>query len=267
MSSFRLTTINIYPLKSAKAVTLKHSQVQSQGLQYDRRWMLVDEHGQFISARKHPKLLQVYAEASVKGLHIRLPGKALVHIPLPTHTPTATVTLWGQQCHVLPAGTHYDRLFSDYLQHPCRVVTASPRHPRRIDPTYAQPTDQVSFADGFPLLLISENSLADLNHRLDTPVSMSHFRPNLVVTASQAFEEDQWRSIRINHVRFSLVKPCSRCIITTLDPESGQSQPQGEPLRTLKQYRQKDHQVFFGQNVIAHNPGKICVNDPIEILE
>jgi uncharacterized protein YcbX len=227
----------------------------------------VDTHGQFISARKQPQLLNIYAKASKAGLQVRFPDQSVIHIPSPIHTHTETVTLWNQQCQVLSAGRHYDDIFSDYLQHPCRLVTESSLHPRHVDPTYAQPTDQVSFADGFPLLLISENSLTDLNQRLDTPVSMSQFRPNLVVTANQPFEEDQWRTIRINTILFSLVKPCSRCIITTLDPNTGKSHQRGEPLRTLKQYRQKDNQIFFGQNVIAQNQGKICLNDPIEILE
>ena len=136
---------------------------------------------------------------------------------------------------------------------------------RQCDPVYAKPGEKTAFSDGFPYLLISQASLDDLNQRLDTAVEMKRFRPNLVIAGSQAFEEDNWKKIRIGDVSFRLVKPCSRCIIPSIDPQSGVKS--AEPLKTLSSYRKRDNKIFFGQNLIAEGSGILQTGMPVEVLE
>jgi uncharacterized protein YcbX len=139
---------------------------------------------------------------------------------------------------------------------------------RTVNPEYGQAGDQVSFADGFPLLLISEASLADLNSRLDAPVEMRRFRPNLVVDGNRPYAEDNWQRIRVGDVEFAGVKNCSRCVFTTIDPDSGVVHPDKEPLRTLSTYRRRPQGgVYFGQNLIPRSGGVIRVGDPVTVLE
>ena len=137
---------------------------------------------------------------------------------------------------------------------------------RIVDPEYADESDVVSFADGFPLLLISEASLDDLNGRLAHPVTMMHFRPNVVVSGCAAFDEDQWREVQIGEATFRLVKRCSRCILTTIDPQTGEKAKDGEPLRTLKTYRRDGTKVMFGQNLLVAEGGAVRVGDRVSVL-
>ncbi len=132
---------------------------------------------------------------------------------------------------------------------------------------YGKEDDRVAFADGFPLLLIGQASLDDLSHRVGRPLEMLRFRPNLVIEGSAAFAEDQWKRIRIGEVEFRLVKPCSRCILTTIDPQSGQRSDDREPLTTLKTYRQQGGDVLFGQNLVNDGVGRLEVGMPVTVLE
>mgnify|MGYP001828911861 CR=1 FL=1 len=136
---------------------------------------------------------------------------------------------------------------------------------RRVDPAFSRATDQVGFADGFPFLLISQASLDDLNRRLAQPVAMLRFRPNLVVAGCEAFAEDGWRRIRVGELEFRVAKPCSRCIIPTIDPSTGQRGV--EPLRTLNSYRRRGNKVYFGQNLVHESAGRLAVGMPVEVLE
>jgi uncharacterized protein YcbX len=137
---------------------------------------------------------------------------------------------------------------------------------RRLDLDYARPQDQTGFADGFPFLLISEASLADLNRRIGRTLPMQRFRPNLVVRGCAPYAEDHWRRIRIGGVGFRLVKPCSRCIIPSIDPATGERDG-SEPLATLSRYRQTGNKVYFGQNLIHDGPGRLAVGDRVVVLE
>jgi uncharacterized protein YcbX len=137
---------------------------------------------------------------------------------------------------------------------------------RQVDETYARPGDITSFSDGFPLLLISEASLQDLNSRLELPVPMRRFRPNLVISGCTPYAEDEWQRIRIGEIEFEVAKPCSRCIIPTIDTETAQRNPDREPLRTLATYRRRDNKVYFGQNLIHRGTGLLKVGDPLEII-
>lgn len=268
MADLRITEINIYPVKSTAAISLAESRVTPKGLALDRRWMLVDQEGQAITGREFPALTLVRSCANQQDLALTASGMPELRIPYECDADMLrAVVIWGDECTAIALGEDADRWFSQYLGYPCHLVQMSDAHPRQLDPDVAHPGDAVSFADGFPLLIISAASLEDLNRRLSAPVSMGHFRPNLVVNGCVAYAEDSWRQIRIGDVVFEGVKNCSRCVFTTIDPDTGMKHPRQEPLRTLGTYRRRvDGGVFFGQNFIPRGEGTVRLNDTVEIV-
>jgi uncharacterized protein len=265
-----LSAINIYPIKSCAGLPLTRATVEPMGLQHDRRWMAVRPDGSCMTGRELPALVRVRAVPGPSGLHLSAPGMPGLEVPLPpAGGPRLDVIVWEDTCSAARAHAEADRWFSEYLGQSARLVYVDEQMQRPVDPKYAAPEDRVGFADGFPLLLISEASLADLNQRLSQPVPMSRFRPNLVVEGCTAFAEDGWKRLRIGTVELAVVKPCARCIFTTVDPETARADPQKEPLRTLASYRRIPPKkgVMFGQNIIVRRPGEIRVGDAVEILE
>lgn len=265
----QVTGINIYPIKSTRPIALSESEVLPRGLPWDRRWMLVERDGRFITARQHPALAMIETALGMDTLNVSVAGRADLRIPLAEPAaPSVPVTVWKDRCEAVPVGPAADAWFSDYLGIACRLVRMTDQVVRRVNPDYGGPADQVSFADGFPLLLLSEASLHDLNRRLRTPVPMQRFRPNLVVDGEQPYGEDRWRRIRVGEVEFAGVKNCSRCIFTTIDPHTGVKDAAGEPLRTLASYRRREGGgVFFGQNLIPRSRGVIRLGDTVRVLE
>ena len=265
----KVTEINIYPIKSTRRIALPQSEVLPRGLPWDRRWMLVDAEGRFITARQYPTLALVQTDVKDDVVQVSAAGRSTLQLPLqPPDGQITSVTVWHDVCDAVLAGAEADAWFSDYLGLSCRLVQMSDELVRGVNPDYGQAGDEVSFADGFPLLLISQASLNDLNSRLQTPVSMRRFRPNLVVDGERAYQEDQWRRIRVGDVEFEGVKNCSRCVFTTIDPDTGVKHPDKEPLRTLGSYRRKPQGgVYFGQNLIPRSGGVIHVGDKVEILD
>ncbi|HHJ16001.1 MAG TPA: MOSC domain-containing protein [Gammaproteobacteria bacterium] len=264
----KVTEINIYPIKSTRRIALGKSEVLPRGLPWDRRWMLVDADGKFITGRQQPLLAVVDTRLSGEALQVSVADRPVLSLPLQApEAPTLPVTIWRDQCDAVAAGAEADAWFSDYLGTPCRLVRLTDNLVRGVDPEYSQPGDEVSFADGFPLLLASEASLADLNRRLDSPVQMRRFRPNLVVDGELPYAEDNWHRLRIGEVEFEGVKNCSRCVFTTIDPDTGLKHPGKEPLHTLAGYRRRPQGgVYFGQNLIPRSGGTIHVGDPVEIV-
>lgn len=262
-----LTEINIFPIKSTRRIALSESQVLARGLPGDRRWMLIDAERRFITARQHPRLVLVETRLDDTALHVSGPGMPPLQLPLAPAGERAEVEIWRDHCAAVFTGKAADDWFSAYLGLPVRLVQMTDDIRRPVDPDYGRPGDEVSFADGFPLLLISQASLDDLNTRLERPVSMRRFRPNLVVSGGAPYAEDDWRHLRIGTVEFEGVKPCSRCVLTTVDPDTGEKDPGLEPLRTLSGYRRgKGGGVFFGRNLIPRGSGVIRVGDQVEVL-
>jgi uncharacterized protein YcbX len=175
------------------------------------------------------------------------------------------VSIWNDRCAARVADADANRWLSEFLDRECRLVYLPAESRRPVDPNYAARGDQVGFADGFPLLLISEASLEDLNRRLAVPVPMVRFRPNLVVRGGERYQEDRWRRIRIGEIEFRVAKPCSRCSIPTIDPLTAVRS--AEPLRTLMQFRRRGNHVFFGQNLLHDRLGILCEGMPVEVLE
>jgi uncharacterized protein YcbX len=264
-----LSELNIYPVKSLKGISLESAVVEDRGLQYDRRWLLVDRHGRFFTQREVPRMAIVKIEVGPSGMTASANGSGAIGVP---HEPAtgdiADVTIWNDTV----AGEYYPqeihKWFTDAIGIECRLVRMPETTNRTVSQDHAvRETDIVSFADAYPFLLIGEASLADLNSRLDEPVPMNRFRPNFVVSGPDAFDEDTWKRIRIGSAEFHVVKPCARCVLTTVDQVRGEKTGK-EPLKTLSEYRNRDGKVLFGQNLIADNAGgTVRVGDEVEVIE
>ncbi|MBV1908914.1 MAG: MOSC domain-containing protein [Kangiellaceae bacterium] len=262
-----LSEIFIYPIKSLAGISLNNSDVKPLGLVNDRCLMLVDENGMFITQRKYPQLALISNTQIGNIVIVKAPNLGALEISETSFAGAKKIVkVWKDECDSFIAEDIVNQWFSDFLNSPVVMVKYDHVRPRATDPGFSQDSDIVSFADGFPLLMISQASLDDLNSKLDDPVSMSNFRPNIVVEGGDAYQEDQWRSVRIGEVEFDLVKQCSRCILTTVDPNTGIKHPAREPLKTLTNYRKTDSGVMFGMNLIPRNIGKIQVGQGVEIL-
>jgi hypothetical protein len=263
-----LSEINIYPIKSLKGISLNEAKIEDRGLSFDRRWMLVDEDDKFLTQREFPKMATLTTEIYDDHLKV-VNGGAALEIPHEAGSDvTASVTIWnstGLKAEVYDSSVN--RWFSERLGAACKLVRMPDATKRIVNPNYAvrKHEDTVSFADGYPFMLISESSLTDLNSRLEAPLPMNRFRPNFVVSGSDAFAEDGWKKIRIGETVFHVVKPCERCVITTIDQTRGEKGK--EPLKTLNTYRSFDGKVLFGQNLIAESAGSVIkIGDEVEIL-
>lgn len=263
-----LSQLFIHPLKSTRGLSLPRATVEPLGLENDRRWMLVHPEGSFITGRESPSLVRVNAVPTGGGLHVSTSGLPDLEVPRPSaDAPRLEITLWGDRCSAARAGQEADGWFSRFLGEPVCLVYVDARMERPVDPKYAAPEDRVGFADMFPLLLLSRASLEELNRRLPRPVTLEHFRPNLVVEGCEPFAEDSWKRLRVGQVELEVVKPCARCVFTTVDPLTGQKATNGEPLRTLATFRRREGKVFFGQNVLVRRPGILQVGDGVQVLE
>ncbi|WP_416423418.1 MOSC domain-containing protein [Pseudomonas sp. App30] len=265
-----LSALYRYPLKSAIAEPLQASALDSLGLAGDRRWMLVDEaSGRFLTQRAEAHMSQLgAAHQGDAGLQLSAPGLAPLFVPTPgADAPLRGVTIWRDTLRVPDAGDEAAQWVSSFIGKPTRLVQVPVERARSTQAGYGLDSDRVGFADGFPLLLIGQASLDDLSSRVGRELEMLRFRPNLVVTGSEAFAEDGWKRIRIGEVEFRVVKPCSRCILTTIDPATGVRSDDREPLATLKTYRQVDGDVMFGQNLVNDGVGQLQVGMPVTVLE
>jgi uncharacterized protein len=232
------------------------------GLRYDRRWMVIDEAGGFLSQRSHPRLALVVPGLGQRALRVDAPGMPTLETPLdPSPIVTTQVVVWDDVCSATWVGERAARWFSDFLGTACSLVHMPDGVVRPADPAFAPAETRVSFADGFPFLVISEESLADLNRRLEVPLPMNRFRPNLVVAGGEPYSEDGWERFEIGGIRLQVVKPCGRCLVTTTDQSTAERGK--EPLRTLATYRKVGGEVMFGQNVIHENIGRLRVGDPV----
>lgn len=266
----RLSGLYRYPLKSAVGERLSQATLDALGLVGDRRWMIVDAvSGRFLTQRLLPQLTQLRAEwQGAQALRLSVAGRPELVVAVPDAAAELRgVTVWSDSLQVPDAGDAAALWLSEWLQRPCRLVQVPAERARQVDTGYAEVGEQVGFADGFPLLLIGQASLDDLSARVGRPLEMLRFRPNLVISGSEPYAEDQWRRIRIGALEFRLVKGCSRCIMTTLDPQTGERSSDREPLATLKTYREREGEVYFGQNLLHSGPGELQLGMVVEVLE
>ena len=266
-----LGSVHIYPLKGCRAVDLDEAVVEPWGLAGDRRWMLVDADGQFITQREQPALARlIVSYGPGADITVACAGYRSLSVAAPRQGPELLkVTVWRSTVLAAAAGPEADAWFSAYLGEPARLVWLDDPTRRAVNPQYGLDGDVVSFADGYPLLLTTTGSLDQLGRWLteagDQPVPMNRFRPNVVVSGYEPWAEDRWRRIRIGPVSFRVAKPCARCVVTTTDQATGERGRQ--PLRMLARHRRFGKNLVFGQNLIPDSPGLIRVGDPTEVTE
>ena len=267
----RLSALNLFPLKSGAPLPLVDAVVEPRGLAGDRRWMVVDAGGAFVTGRQLARLPLVRARPEGGGVQLDAPGMPALSVPAPAPDGERVATaVWGAAVDPLLAHAAANEWLSAFLGGAYRLVHMDDACVRRVkakyDGRYGRDEDVVSLADGFPLLLISQAALEHLNAKLAAPVPMLRFRPNLVVAGTAPHAEDGWTRVRIGTVEFDVVKACTRCVFTTVDFERGERDPSGEPLRTLTTYRRTPDGVTFGQNLIPRGAGTLRVGDAVEAL-
>lgn len=283
-----ISEINIYPIKSLKGISVDSARAEPRGFRHDRRWMLTDADGKFMTQREFPRMATITTKVMSDELRVMSDGLGQLSIPLePESGERRQVTIWQSICDGVVYDDQVNQWFSDALDTACRLVYMPDDTRRSVNPRFDSGGDVVSFADGYPLLVIGEASLVDLNRRIATadggvrdPLPMNRFRPNIVVSGSEAFSEDNWSKIRIGDAVFRSTKPCERCAVTTVDQSRGEFDGK-EPLKTLATYRMaKDvmperlealgltpNAVLFGQNLIGETPGAtIKTGDSVEII-
>lgn len=264
----RIKSLHIYPIKSTRAVDADTMAVEARGLAGDRRWMLVDADGKFITQRDYPQLARIQAEITASGLSISADGNPPLALAAPVNGEQVNVKVWKHEGRAYAAPDEASAWFSHFLGIECRLVWQGDI-PRPTSAEWSQQGDEVSFADGYPILVTTTASLADLNRRMDAPVPMDRFRPNIVIECDEPWAEDTWRVLKIGDVELELVKPCARCVVTTTDQATGEKNSR-DPLKTLTQFRlasgDKIKGAIFGQNAIPRKTGTIHVGDMVEVL-
>jgi uncharacterized protein YcbX len=257
-----LSEIWIYPIKSLGGIRLKSSEVKEKGLELDRRWMLVDERGNFLTQRVFSSMalfkltmIDDFLEVSFKGNQISIPkSSALNGSPIQSK-------IWDDSVITYEVNPTISDWFSSMLGMNCRLVSFPEEGSRPVDAAYKINDENVSLADGYPFLIIGQASLDDLNHRLKKPLPINRFRPNFVFTGGEPYQEDSWRNFKIGKNKFIGVKPCARCVLTTVDQETAEKGT--EPLATLASYRKRENKIYFGQNVVAVDHYEIYEGDEI----
>jgi len=262
--SLRLSELHVYPIKSARGISLSSARVDRRGLEHDRRWMVVDEQGKFLTQRSIPRMALVHVELGSSHLVVKAEGMEDLRLPLrPVSGDAVRVHVWEDSLDATDAGEDAASWFTKMLSRRCRLVFMPDQTERFVNPKYAPQNTVMSFADAFPFLLISQASLDELNSRLTVPVPMNRFRPNLILGGCTAYEEDTWASLRIGTVGFRVAKPCSRCTVPTVDQETGVRA--AEPILTLGSYRTIDGKIYFGQNLTHDAHGILNVGDQVHV--
>lgn len=268
---YSLSELYRYPVKSTAYEALESVHLDALGLEGDRRWMVVEaSNGRFLTQRLLPQMGRIEArwQEGFAALRLRAPGMDDLLVDVPGRDDNLRgVLIWRDMLQVPDAGDAAAQWLSAFLGRDVRLVQMPEQRARQVDTAYAEPGEHVHFADGFPLLLIGQGSLDDLSAKVGRPLEMLRFRPNLVVTGAEPFAEDGWKRIRIGDVTFRVAKPCSRCILTTIDPHTGERDATREPLATLLGYRNVNGEAMFGQNLLAENRGELKLGMPVEVLE
>lgn len=271
MTALTLSALHVYPVKGLKGIDLDVARCTERGLEHDRRWMVVDENGDFLSQREMPRMATIWTEIADGALVLSAPDLPSVDVPLdPRPAAPMRVRVWSSTCDAVPVSPHADAWLSDYLELPCRLVYMPETTRRLSNPDHVKGEKLVGFADAFAYLVTTEASLADLNARLETraqrPVPMNRFRPNLVVRGNGPFAEDDWAEIRVGGAVLQAAKRCGRCQVTTTDQVTGEVTGP-EPLATLSTFHADSKSgPCFGVNFVSVKAGAVRVGDAVEIL-
>jgi uncharacterized protein YcbX len=263
-----VTSLLTYPVKSCAALSHQAVALDALGPVWDRRWMVVDPDGTFLTQRLFPQLAVVQPSVGSDDLALTTPSGRSVRVPLRREPGAALrVRVWDDACDAWDEGDEAARLLGGHLGAAVRLVRMAEDFVRPVDPDYAPRPAATGFADAFPMLVVSEASLDELNRRMQdrgaSPVPMSRFRPNVVVSGAPAFAEDEWRTIRIGETIFDVVKPCGRCTTTRVDQDRGEVADAREPLATLATFRARGGNVLFGVYAVHRGPGRLAVGDEV----
>ena len=276
-----VASLHVHPIKSLRGLAVDAAAVDDLGLALDRRWMLVDDGGVFLTQREDPSmtLLRTSLVPTAGGdarvaelthtVRVHAPsGDTLDLVPPPPDARRRRVRIWAHEVVAADYPADVDGWFSEALGRTCHLTWLPEDSHRHIDHPHATPSDRAAFGDAFPVLVATQASLDDLNARLaargEPPVSMERFRPNVVVAGDAApYAEDAWGRLWAGEVALDLVKPCARCAMVTVDPETARSG--SEPLRTLAGYRKVGSKVMFAQNALVRAGGALRVGDPVRV--
>jgi len=261
-----VTRLRVYPVKGTRGVDLDAMEFDQLGPRCDRRWMIVTPDGEFVSQRGTPRLATIRPRLENGSLALAAPGAETLTLPVDAGGGGVRVRIHGTAAAARTVGAEADAWLSSVLGGEFRLVFMRNRDARATDPEFA-PGHQVGFADGFPVLLVSESSVDELSRRIGQPLPVERFRPNIVVTGDSPHDEDRWQRFAIGGLAFEGVKLCARCKVTTVDQDSGVLDPASEPLRTLAHYRRIESHVYFGVNVVHSGRGRIAVGDAVDVLE
>lgn len=264
--TYRVAALFRYPLKSAAGVGCRELELDRFGVRGDRRWMMVDGAGAPVTQREAPRLARLRATSSPEGLRLEWgddDAPTSVQRPAPD-APRLAVTIWRDTVHLPLADEAANDWLSARLGRDARLAWMPADVERPVNPRYATPDDRTSLTDGYPLHIVGSGSMADLNARLEHPIGVERFRPNIYVEGPPAFDEDFWGEVRIGQCTLRVVKPCPRCAVTTVDPATGERG--SEPLRTLSAYRKREGGVMFGQNALHDGTGTLRIGDPVDVL-
>ncbi|MCL6257729.1 MOSC domain-containing protein [Aquiflexum sp. TKW24L] len=259
-----LQDIYIYPIKSLGGIRLQESILEERGLQYDRRWMLVDKEGMFLTQRTFPEMALLQVEVGESGLLVfhKNDRNIFIHIPFQAQSDNFLwVRIWDDAVIGQIVDQKVSIWFSEILGRACDLVVMPESTARKLPSKYAVNNESVSFADAMPYLLIGQASLDGLNSKLEHPVTMNRFRPNLVFAGGSPFEDDGWDKVQVGDAVFKITKPCARCLMTTVNQETAEKGK--EPLKTLATFRTFDHKVMFGQNMLLLQGEKISAGDEV----
>jgi len=264
-----LERLTIFPVKSCGSVELLRSEVEERGLCFDRRWLVTDEGGRFLTQRELPQLATIRATLLDEELVLSC-GDARLTLPLSMHEgERVPVQIWRDEVEAVRLGELADDWLRDVLGTDARLVWMPDDARRLVDERFAHDGEITSFSDGFPFLVLGRSSVDDLNARIEAnsgqPIGVERFRANFIVDGAPPYDEDTWARFRIGECEFEAVKPCSRCPIPTLDQTTGERLGP-EPLRTLATYRRVGDKVFLAQNALARRLGIVRVGDEVEVL-
>lgn len=262
-----ISGLYIYPIKSLGGVSVQSANVTERGLEYDRWWMLVDEHNRFLTQRELATLALFRISLSEDSIQVshKLNGQSILIPKKPASGERLDVQIWNDVCSAQAVLPQADQWFSEQLHRNCRLVIMPPDTRREVDKNFARRGEITGFADGYPFMMIGSSSLDDLNQRLPEALPMNRFRPSIVFSGGSPYEEDEMEEFRINEILFFTAKPCARCIVTTTNQETAERSK--EPLSTLAAYRTWNNKVLFGQNILHQGRGVIQVGDSLEILK
>jgi uncharacterized protein len=262
-----ISDLYIYPIKSLAGISKETVEITSTGLKHDRRWMLVDDNNMFLSQRTHPMMALLQPTETADGIVVTHKNNPTQSIAIPFHNEgknTIQVSVWDDICEAVEVSTLCNKWFSEMLQTNCKLVYMPDDTKRLVDKRYANNNEVTSFSDGYPILMIGQASLDHLNAKLDEPIPMNRFRPNIVFIGGHAHIEDEIELFTVDDIHFLGVKPCSRCVMTTINQQNIEKGK--EPLKTLATYRTKNSKIYFGQNILHQQNGSIAIGKKIQII-